>query len=175
MSHVEIQELSSNVVASLPEELSQSSSLSLSIWSVLVVDTCVHVWKCVRLYTSVQNMLFPWQTNQVKSYDHLLMSPVKTNQGFSHSTVSILYQEWSTTQRTSSQLDTIVRSIGVNMGQHPCGTLSTPCADVLRLFWGNKGVQHNIRKVFLMFCSPGVCDCVEWIIQILYFPVGRSP
>ncbi|CDQ57070.1 unnamed protein product [Oncorhynchus mykiss] len=34
--------------------------------------------------------------------------------------VSRVYQEWSTTQRTSSQLDTTVRSIGVNMGQHPC-------------------------------------------------------
>jgi hypothetical protein len=42
------------------------------------------------------------------------------------STVSCVYQEWSTTQRTSSQLDTTVGSIGVNMGQHSCGTLSTP-------------------------------------------------
>ena len=43
---------------------------------------------------------------------------------FSRSTVSHVYQEWSTTQRTFSQLDTTVVSIGV---KHPCGTLSTPC------------------------------------------------
>jgi hypothetical protein len=30
-------------------------------------------------------------------------------------------------KETSSQLDTTVGSIGVNMGQHPYGTLSTPC------------------------------------------------
>ena len=36
-------------------------------------------------------------------------------------------QEWSTTQRTSNQLDTTVGSNGVNMGQHLCGMLSTPC------------------------------------------------
>uniref|UniRef100_A0A4W5RNW4 Syntaxin-binding protein 5-like n=1 Tax=Hucho hucho TaxID=62062 RepID=A0A4W5RNW4_9TELE len=41
--------------------------------------------------------------------------------------ISCVCQELSTTQRTSSQLDTTVGSIGVNMGQHPCGTLSTPC------------------------------------------------
>jgi hypothetical protein len=38
-----------------------------------------------------------------------------------------LYQEWSTTERTSSQLDTTVGSTDINMGQYPCGTLTTPC------------------------------------------------
>jgi hypothetical protein len=38
-------------------------------------------------------------------------------------TVSYVYQEWSTTQRTSSQLDTTEGSVGVNIGQHPCETL----------------------------------------------------
>ena len=42
-------------------------------------------------------------------------------------TDSCVYQEWPTTQRTSSQLDTAVGSIGVNMDQHPCGALLTPC------------------------------------------------
>jgi hypothetical protein len=37
-----------------------------------------------------------------------------------------VYKEWTTTQRTSSQLDTTVGSIGFNMEQRPCGTLSTP-------------------------------------------------
>ena len=58
---------------------------------------------------------------------HLFVSRTATLLGFSRSTVSCLYQEWSTTQRTSSQLDTTVGSIGVNMVQHPCGMLSTPC------------------------------------------------
>jgi hypothetical protein len=34
------------------------------------------------------------------------VSRTVTLQGFSHSTVSCLYQEWSTTQKTYSQLDT---------------------------------------------------------------------
>ena len=58
---------------------------------------------------------------------HQFVSRIATLLGFSHSIVSSVYQEWSTTQRTSSQLDTNVGSIGVNMGQHPCGTISTPC------------------------------------------------
>ena len=56
----------------------------------------------------------------------LIVSRTATLLGFSHSTVSRVYQEWSTTIRTSSQLDTTVGSIRVNMGQQPCGTLSTP-------------------------------------------------
>jgi hypothetical protein len=67
--------------------------------------------------------------------------------GFSRSTVSRVYEEWSTIQRTSSQLDTTVGSIGVNLGQHPCGMLSTPCR------------VHALRakgKVFLMFCTLSV-------------------
>jgi hypothetical protein len=38
-----------------------------------------------------------------------------------NSFLCVQYQEWSTTQRTSSQLDTTVGSIGFNMVQHPCG------------------------------------------------------
>jgi hypothetical protein len=55
------------------------------------------------------------------------VSTTETPLGFSRSTVSSVHQEWSITQKTSSQLDTTVGSIGVNMGQHPCGTLLTPC------------------------------------------------
>ena len=45
--------------------------------------------------------------------------------------ISCVYQEWST-----NQFDTTVGSIGVDMSQPPCGTLSTPCPcpDELRLF-----------------------------------------
>jgi hypothetical protein len=54
---------------------------------------------------------------------HMFVSTTATLLGFSRSTVSCV----STTQRTSRQLDPTVGSIGVNRGQHPCGTLSTPC------------------------------------------------
>ena len=70
--------------------------------------------------------------------------------GFSHSKVS-----WPTTQRTSSQLDTLVGTIGVHMGQHPRGMLSTSCrvhALTKSAWW----VQLNNSKVFLMFCTLGV-------------------
>jgi hypothetical protein len=68
-----------------------------------------------------------------------------------HTTVSCVYQEWSTTWRTSSQLHTTVRSIGVNMCQHPYGTLLTPCRvhalTNLGCSEGKWGAQLNIRKV----------------------------
>jgi hypothetical protein len=54
---------------------------------------------------------------------------------------------------------TTVGNIGINMGQHPSETLlkhCSPCSDKLRLFWGQKGVQLNIRKMFLMFCTFSV-------------------
>ena len=44
---------------------------------------------------------------------------------------------------------TTVEIIGVNMGQHPYGMLSTPCRGVLRA--KGEGVQLNIRIVFLIF------------------------
>ncbi|XP_064870015.1 fucolectin-like [Oncorhynchus nerka] len=39
--------------------------------------------------------------------------------------VSHVYQTWSTTQRKSSQLDTTMGNIGINMDQHSCGSLAT--------------------------------------------------
>jgi hypothetical protein len=57
----------------------------------------------------------------------LSVSRTATLLGFLHSTVSHVYREWSTTKRTSSQLGTNVGSIGINIGQYPCGTLSISC------------------------------------------------
>ena len=71
---------------------------------------------------------------------HRFVSRTAMLLGFSHSTFSCLYQEWSTTQSKSRQLDTTVGSIGVNMGQHPCGMPSTPCRVHA------PGVQLNITK-----------------------------
>jgi hypothetical protein len=55
------------------------------------------------------------------------LSVKNCNAVFLRSTVSSVYEEWSITQRTSKQLDTTMGSIGVNMGQHPYGTLLTLC------------------------------------------------
>ena len=79
--------------------------------------------------------------------------------GFSHPTVSRMYQEWSTSQRTSRQFD--------NCGKHwrqyePASLWNTwhlveampqQIEAVLR---AKMGVQLNIRKVFLMFCTFSV-------------------
>jgi hypothetical protein len=56
--------------------------------------------------------------------------------GFSHSTVSRVYQVWSTTQPT------IVGSIGVNMGQHPCGMILIPCWVHSLTNWGCSEGQY---------------------------------
>ena len=93
---------------------------------------------------------------------HRLVSRTATLLGFSHSTASRVYQEWSTTQSTSSHLHTIVGSIRLNMSQHPCGTLSTPCRvhapKNLGCSEGKRGwVELNIKKVFFMFCTLRVC------------------
>jgi hypothetical protein len=52
---------------------------------------------------------------------------------------------------------TTVGSNGVNMGQHPCGTLSAPCRvqALMNLTCSegkSGGVQLNIRKMSVMFC-----------------------
>ena len=67
--------------------------------------------------------------------------------GISHSTVSCVYQQWSTTQRTSSQLDPTVGSIGVNMGQHPCGALSTLCRVHSSANWGFSETKRGCNSV----------------------------
>ena len=57
----------------------------------------------------------------------LSVSRTATLLGFSHLLVSRVYQEWSITQSTPSLLDTTIGRIGVNMVQHPCGTLLSTC------------------------------------------------
>ena len=87
---------------------------------------------------------------------HRFESRTATLLGFSSSTVSSMYQEWSSTRRTSNQLDTTMGSIRVNVSQHPRGKLSTFCRVRAPTNWGcseGKGLHLNIRKVFLMFSS----------------------
>jgi hypothetical protein len=91
----------------------------------------------------------------------LNVSRTVTLLGFSWSTVSRVCQGWSSTKRTSSQFDTTVGSIGVNMGQHPRRTLSTPCRVHATTNWGcsEKRVQPNNRMVFIMFCTIQYTSC----------------
>jgi hypothetical protein len=49
-------------------------------------------------------------------------------------------------------LESTWASIPVECSQH----LGSPCPDELRLFWGQKKVQLDIGKVFLMFCTLSV-------------------
>ena len=80
--------------------------------------------------------LWTWDVSRCQA--HRFVSRTTMLMGFSWLTVSRVYQEWSTTQRTSSQLDKTVGSIGANMGQHPFGmlfdTLWSPCPNELRQF-----------------------------------------
>ena len=102
----------------------------------------------------------------------LSVSRTATLVGFLPSTVSRVDQEWSSTQRTSSLLDTTVGNIGVNMGQRPYGMLSTPCNSMPRRI--EAVAEGNIRKVFPMFgvlsvyCSD-VVVCVKVHCEMLIF------
>ena len=61
--------------------------------------------------------LSPFEQGIVVGARHtgLSVSRTATLLGFSLSTVSCVYQEWSSTQRTSIKLDTTVGSIGVDI------------------------------------------------------------
>ena len=67
---------------------------------------------------------------------------------FSRSTFSHVYQEWSTTQRTSSRLGTIVGSLESTWASIPVERFRHHVESMPRR---SEGVQLNIRKVFLMF------------------------
>jgi hypothetical protein len=58
---------------------------------------------------------FEWGMVVGAKRNGLSASRTATLLGFSRSTVSCVYQEWSTTQRIYRQLDTTAGSIGVNM------------------------------------------------------------
>jgi hypothetical protein len=91
----------------------------------------------------------------------MTVSRTATLLGF-HLQVNRVYQEWSTTQTTFSQLDTTVESIGVTICQHPCGTLSTPCRvhaqrieAVLRGKGGATQYQEGVPIVLFTQCVSG--------------------
>jgi hypothetical protein len=64
----------------------------------------------------------------------LSVSITATVLGFSCSTVSHVYQEWP------SQLDTTVGSIGVNMGQNPCGMVSAGLGGIVIPSFSHHGI-----------------------------------
>ena len=80
---------------------------------------------------------------------------------FSPSTVSCVFQAWSTSQRTFSQLDTTVGSNGVNMGQHPVkASCRVHAPNDLRLFWGQmRGCNSILGRcskflgILIVYCS----------------------
>ena len=77
----------------------------------------------------------------------LSVSRTATLLGFSCSTISCVYQEWPTTQRPSSQLDTTVGSIGVNMDP--------------RIAAGKRGAtQYEEGYVLYTQYFLAVCACV---------------
>ena len=94
-----------------------------------------------------------------------------------HWWVSCVYPECSTTQRTSSQLDTTVGPMVINIGLHPCGTLLTPCSQC-PMNWGcsegKKGVHLNIRKVFRMFFTLIVNEEGQIMKQSAQALVGKT-
>jgi hypothetical protein len=66
--------------------------------------------------------------------------------------------------RTFSQLDTTVGSTGVNMGQHPCGMLSTACRTHALTNWGcfqgkmgGVPIMFGILSVYLNSYSVQIC------------------
>jgi hypothetical protein len=87
-----------------------------------IVCVCV----CV-LFSGQEKILKYLWTGYGSRCTGVSVSITATLLGVSSSNVSRVYKEWSTTQRRSRRLDATVGSIGVNMGQHPCGTFSTPC------------------------------------------------
>jgi hypothetical protein len=117
-----------------------------------------------------------WTGYGIRCQAHRLVSRTVTLLGFSCSTVSCVFQEWSSTERPSSQLDTTEGSIGVNMGQHPCITLSTTCSVHATTNWGcseDKRDCNSILERFLMFCTLSLYSalrlseqCVCFLLQI---------
>ena len=105
------------------------------------------MWAIQRVTGQDKRFKCLWTGYGSRFQAHRFVSRTALLLGFSRSTVSHVYQEWSTTQRTSSQLDTTVGSIGVNMGQHPCGTLSTPCRVHAQMNWGDLRARSvpNVR------------------------------
>jgi hypothetical protein len=101
-----------------------------------------------------------WMGYGSRCQAHRFGSRTATLLGFSHSTVSCVYQEWSTTQRTSSQLDTTVWSIGVNIVQHLCGTLSTIYRVHARTNWGCSEGK--------MGCNSMLGRCSQCLVHSVY-------
>jgi hypothetical protein len=99
---------------------------------------------------------------------HRFVSITTTTLGFSRSTVFNVYQECSTTQRTSNLLDTTVESIGVNMGQHPYGTLLTSCGVHAPMNWGCSEGRIGCNLILRMCYSCFVHSL--YITLLMVFP-----
>ena len=117
------------------------------------VQTWLVLYMCAIQMVNGQDKIFKslWVGYGSRCQVHQFVSRTATLLFFFSSTASCVYQEWSTTQRPSSQLDTTVGSIGI-MGQHPCGTLSTPCRVHALANWGCSEGKRGCNSI-LERCS----------------------
>ena len=128
------------------------------------------LWMCAIQRVNGQDKIFKclWTGHGSKCQSHRFVLRTAMLLGFSYSTVSRLYQGWSTIQRTSSQLDPTVGSVGVNMGQSSCGTLSTPSRVRAPTNWGQKGFPNVWYNQCLKFTQieAGVSWLSDWIFLL---------
>ena len=68
--------------------------------------------------------------------------------GFPHSRVSCVYQEWSTTQRTFSQLDATVGNIEASIGQNRCSATYLRRIELIRLLIVACGMLSQSSSMF---------------------------
>jgi hypothetical protein len=142
---------------------------SVTIWCNIALNTLRHGLSTVCV--PFRGWMF--KTKDVSTFEQgtvvgarctgLNVSRTATLLGFSRSTVSRVYQEWSTTQKTSSQLDTTVGSIGVNMGQHPCGTHSTTCRVHVWMNWGCSEGKTGCNSILLLLLLLMFCTLSDYI------------
>ena len=80
--------------------------------SLETIETCMCALQ--RVNGKDKRLKYLWTGYGSRYQSHWFVSRTATLLGFSRSTVSPVNQEWSTTQRASSQLDTTVGSIKIN-------------------------------------------------------------
>ena len=138
-------------------------------WAIQRVNGQDKIFKCV------------WTGYGNSCQAHRFVSRTATLLGFSHSTVSRVYQERSTTRRTSSQPDRTVGNIGINMGQHETQKMSVliqyrdrEVKTILHI------MQHLTHSTAYAQCDPRaqggfiLCTCSVWLVcwPVIYSNAG---
>ena len=107
------------------KESKQDKEVFLSLESIWEMDCVCWMHSVVQLTRYPPFPFLSYSNGDLSAYGsrcqaHQFESRTATLLGFSRSTVYRGYQGWVVDQRTSSQLDTTVGSIAVNIGQRPC-------------------------------------------------------